>query len=317
MRILTVNRHHAYIRQLIKIGFEWDIVEKFRGEDLTWGFKERDLGQDIRLCQDEWREHMATYDVVIAHTLADALYFSWYYRGMPLIYIAHIALYRHGLKWWLRHLLKRLCLLWIKARTPVSFVAVSPWKAESWGFRKCILTPPEWLRGAEVDWGISEKRAVVVGNRLDERVEVRFELYLHLAQHVPVQLIGLHPRRSEATSFASRPEYYEALSRCHVYVFILEYPWEDGYNLSMLEAMSLGMPVVSMRHPRSLIVDGVHGFLCDTPAQMVERVKHLLAHPEQARTMGRAARELVREQFDEAAFTRQWRLLLQAAARKA
>ena len=46
-----------------------------------------------------------------------------------------------------------------------------------------------------------------------------------------------------------------------VYLNTLVEDYEDGYNLALLEAMSAGMPVISIANKTSPIENGVNGYI--------------------------------------------------------
>ncbi|MDO8147998.1 glycosyltransferase [Isoptericola sp. b515] len=88
----------------------------------------------------------------------------------------------------------------------------------------------------------------------------------------------------------------------------------EGFGLSVIDAMSAGVPVVSYAYkygPSDLITPGRDGFLVpdgDVEA-MAERVSWLLSHPLRRRLMGFRAR-FVQVRFRPAAIRRRWRRLL-------
>ncbi len=67
----------------------------------------------------------------------------------------------------------------------------------------------------------------------------------------------------------------------------------EGLGLAILEAMAAGLPVVATRcgGPEELVEDGVSGFLTPvgSPRDLAATLRRVLADPEGARTMGRAA----------------------------
>ncbi len=78
----------------------------------------------------------------------------------------------------------------------------------------------------------------------------------------------------------------------------------EGTPLVLVEALAMGIPVVSTLHADipEIVKDGVNGFLVperDSGA-LAERLIHLVEHPESWEAMGRAGREHVAEQFNAA-----------------
>ncbi len=86
------------------------------------------------------------------------------------------------------------------------------------------------------------------------------------------------------------------LARFKVFVMVSD---RQGCPNASLEAMAMRLPVIANPSGGTAeqIVDGVTGFLVDTPAQMAARVAELLGSPERRRAMGEAALARVRAHF--------------------
>jgi glycosyltransferase involved in cell wall biosynthesis len=82
-----------------------------------------------------------------------------------------------------------------------------------------------------------------------------------------------------------------------------------GTRLKVLEALSMAKPVVSTRIGAEGITarDGEHLLLADTPEELAEAIRRLLADPVLAATLGRNGRHLVQASYD-------WELIGRAAA---
>jgi glycosyltransferase involved in cell wall biosynthesis len=74
---------------------------------------------------------------------------------------------------------------------------------------------------------------------------------------------------------------------------------EGGMANSVLEAMSLGRPVLAadIEGNRSVIEDGVDGLLFATEEEFIERAERLILDPELRAKLGAVAREKVRQHF--------------------
>lgn len=76
---------------------------------------------------------------------------------------------------------------------------------------------------------------------------------------------------------------------------------EEGMSLALLEAMSVGLPIVACDIPgnRTLIQSGEHGLLAPPgrPAALAAAIESLLDSPDLARKYGAAARERAQRQF--------------------
>jgi colanic acid/amylovoran biosynthesis glycosyltransferase len=75
----------------------------------------------------------------------------------------------------------------------------------------------------------------------------------------------------------------------------------DGIPPALMEAMALGVPVVSTRISGvpELVIDGQTGFLAESgqPASLAARIDEAMSSPERARALGAAARAHVRWEF--------------------
>jgi len=77
---------------------------------------------------------------------------------------------------------------------------------------------------------------------------------------------------------------------------------QDGIPVALMEAMALGVPVIStaISGIPELIEDGVSGWLtppCDAAA-LARALRRLLTHPEQADALARVARAIIEREFD-------------------
>jgi glycosyltransferase involved in cell wall biosynthesis len=85
-------------------------------------------------------------------------------------------------------------------------------------------------------------------------------------------------------------------------VFVLPTYYREGIPRSILEALSIGMPIITTDTPgcRKTIVDGKNGYLIAPKdvSTLTDAMQKLLKHPEQIKPMGIASRVLATEKFD-------------------
>ena len=320
MKILAPNRHTVYFLLFGKTGHEIDILTTLPGEELKWQTPLDELPKNMKLV--EWSDDIKQkldnghYDLAVLLTLKDLIFFSKF-KDLPIVFMVHIALYSHSLKLKLRWILKRFLLSVITLNRKITVAFSSPWKKSTWHYNPApvIKHPPLPTPDIIFEEGTIPK-AVTVGNHLDNREEVDFKLFVELRKHVEIDLIGQNPSVPDAITPSSRTEFGEELRKYQIFVFLLQFPWEDGYNLAVLEAMQSGMAVISMEHPTTLIEQGKNGFLCKSPEEMANRIKELQSNPDLARQFGERSKEIVAEKFSTTKFVDSWNELIVEAAAK-
>jgi len=316
LRILTINRHEAFLSRLCNIGFQWDVLTSFKNKTFPWISRDS-LPSNLAL--REWSPEVkeeidsGVYDVLVIHTIRDLVDFLPY-RKIPKIFVAHIALYSHGFGRKVRWLIKRFILELAMRLGPLRICAISEWKKQTWRVSgaRVIPTPPSPTIPVKTE---SPVRAVIVGNRLMEREEIDRGLIIDLlATDLPISVLGDNPGIPQSTSFSKRSGFLEALSGHHIFIFTPRYPWEDGYNLAMLEAMQSGMAVLGLHHPGSFIEEGVNGYQCRNSTELADRLRELIQDPARVKRLGERSKQIVAERFSFEAFVRDWSELLSGAA---
>ncbi|MDI9835044.1 MULTISPECIES: glycosyltransferase family 4 protein [unclassified Streptomyces] len=105
----------------------------------------------------------------------------------------------------------------------------------------------------------------------------------------------LRPRMGDDVRWvgeADRRTKLDLLANARCLLFPIQ--WEEPFGMVMIEAMACGTPVVALRRGSvpEIVEDGVTGFICDHPAQLVQAVGSV------ARLDPRACRERVQSHFD-------------------
>jgi hypothetical protein len=318
LRILTINRHGGFLTRLCDVGFQWEVLTSFWNRQFPWRSNDKlPSNLSLRTWSREVEEEInsGAYDVLVIHTIRDLLAFLPY-RKIPKIFVAHIALYSHGFRRKVRWLVKRFILELAMHLGRLEVCAISEWKMQTWNIpgAKVIPTPPSPTQPVQIGLPV---RAVIVGNRLMEREEIDRDLIVDLlGTDLPISVLGDNSRIPKSVSFSKRSDFLEALSRHQIFIFSAKFPFEDGYNLAMLEAMQSGMAVVGLRHPRSLIEEGKNGYQCRNSGELAERVRKLIQDPALVRRFGERSKQIVAERFPPEAFVRDWTKLLYAAAHR-
>jgi glycosyltransferase involved in cell wall biosynthesis len=116
--------------------------------------------------------------------------------------------------------------------------------------------------------------------------------------HVLAHALGLEPGCdvifAGAVSEEELPAHYAA---SNVYAHTGR---EESFGLSVIEALALGLPVVSVDEggPRDTVQDGVSGYLVQPePEVLGEAIARLLSSPQEAREMGRRGADFIRSNY--------------------
>jgi glycosyltransferase involved in cell wall biosynthesis len=113
----------------------------------------------------------------------------------------------------------------------------------------------------------------------------------------PAELVEL---RDSVTWLGARSDVREILEAADVFVFPSVY--REGVPRVLLEAASMGLPLVAADVPgsRDVVVDGENGFLVapGDPAATADAILRLAAEPELRRRFGRRSRERAVARFD-------------------
>ncbi len=190
----------------------------------------------------------------------------------------------------------------------VELVFISELKKSDWDLRRGGTVILPGIDTSEFGPHRGDQPTILrVGNELVERsVMTGYNVQCRIATGFPSTILGKNP-----TIPFSRPakdfDELKAAYRSHrLYLNTTVDGWEDGYNLSMLEAMATGMTVVSTQNATSPIVDGENGFISDDVEYLRDRIGELLADQELACRMGEKARQTVESQFSTDRFARNW-----------
>lgn len=321
LRILTFNWHEVYITLLSKTGHDFDVVQKWKGGRFGWMTEFRPVPQNCRLItEDEAKAKLASseYDRIICHNMED-LIFTLSYK-IPKIFIFHNKLTTEiglgGNTIDRAEYLKQVKRLFSTSGSLLP-VFISESKRTDWGLDGEIIMP-----GIDADeyggWTGQEKRVLRIGNLLKERdLMLGYTRQEQILGDLPSTVLGLNP--SITGSFI--PQSWDALKsfmRTHkVYLNTCVHPYEDGYNLALLETMATGMPVVSIDNPTSPIVNGINGYISADNASLHENVRLLFDDHELAGKLGKAARETVQDKFPITKFIASWEDAISSSVEKA
>lgn len=297
--LLVFNCHEPWVYQLGALGYELDIIIGLKGRHKkTWDEQMRPVPPNSRLITlPEALQSQTSYYCIITHNITDLLDVKS--RPEPRLIVLHSTLESRvqeektsiepeKMK---EALHKYLRLIGGYA------VATCRLKGESWGFAEDIVT-----FGTDVDDYLPYSGEKACGLRICNFIASRKKILLwdfhkKAFDGIPVRLVGYNPDMPGVATAESWDHLKRILQSHRFYIHTADPRLETGYNMSTVEAMAAGLPVLGNRHPTSPVKHGVNGFLSDDPDELRKYARMLLEDKSLAVLMGRQARKTAVERF--------------------
>jgi len=309
--VVTVNSHQPYLHLLAGLDHRFTVVDRgLPGCGCRWDEQVRPLPDGFRtasLPDATRRAGRRPFDVGLAHNMTDLLALRRLCRNPVLIIHTTLtgrAIYERSTVSPRRY---RSLVEQVLAKTGTRVVFVSLLKMRTWDG-----LPGEVIRFAvpESEYhGYSGRRESIlrVSNLQDRReVLLHHSLQQEALRGLPTTLLGHNPGLPGARAAGSWQELKGAYRDYRCFLVTNDQELEDGYNLSLLEAMTTGMPIVTTPHPSSPVRHGVEGLVGETAAELRGHCRRLLADRELAVRLGRAARATALERFPYVDFLARW-----------
>jgi hypothetical protein len=155
-------------------------------------------------------------------------------------------------------------------------------------------------------------RAAVVVNEATRRGRVTgTDLLADFGAAAPLDVFGMDAARLGGYENLPQDELHTEMARRRVYLHPIRW---TSLGLSLLEAMHLGMPVVALATTETPeAVPPEAGIVSTRVGVLRQGLRRLIDDPEQARAMGKAAREAARARYGLARFLADWDALLSEA----
>jgi hypothetical protein len=309
LKIFIWHVHGSYLNALTRVEHDWYLPVKadrspgYIGKGETFDHPDwvreipaeriRDVDLDLVIFQSPRNLEVDQYDVL-----------SPAQRGLPRIYLEHNTPRPHAVD--TRHLLtdpRTLLvhvthfnrLMWDNGDVPTTVVEHS------------VAIDPD----ARYTGGLPRGITVVNGPQHRPRI-AGFDLFLAARERVSLDIAGMETE--EFGGLGDIP-YRDLHRRVGQYRFLYSPMRYTSLPLAVIEAMTLGMPVVALPTTElpSVIEHGRSGYLsCELDGQ-VEYMRYLIEHPNRARAMGNRARETAGRRFGLDRFRRDWNLAFQQA----
>ena len=150
------------------------------------------------------------------------------------------------------------------------------------------------------------ERGITVVNGMQKRPRIAgYDLFLQAQQFIPLDAVGME---TEAFGGLGDVPYRDLHQRVAQYRFLFSPIRYTSLPLAVIEAMTIGMPVVALATTElpTVLQHGVTGYLsCDIDT-LLESMRFLLENPAAARRIGANAQEVARERFSLERFIRAW-----------
>ena len=302
LKILIWHIHGSYLNALARIEHDWYLPikpgrpEGYGGRGRTFDMPDyvrevpaeqvRDLDLDLVIFQTPKNYFEDQHEILSAAQ-----------RGLPKIYLEHNTPRPHPTDSrhpiddpdvLLVHVTHFNRLMWDNGRTPTKVIEHS------------VAIDPRARYSGRIAQGITmingmQKRPRIVG----------YDLFLRARELVPLQCVGME---TEALGGVGDVPYRDLHRRVAEYRFLFSPIRYTSLPLAVVEAMTIGMPVVALATTElpTVIENGVSGYISCDMDELVGRMRELLDNPDQARRIGANARAVAIERFGIERFARDW-----------
>lgn len=320
LNILSFNWHEPYLCLLAKTSHRFKILEPEikKGFIMRWRKELRVIPQNITLIDraDVLSQLEAgAFDLAICQNVKDLVFIKDFL--LPKILVFHnklsteIALGKN-------QVIREEYLSSLKnffGRVTLVFISES--KRKDWGFKGTIITPGIDMEEFEDPYSGDIKKVLRVGNMIRERdLMMGYTVQEEILKSIPNTLMGENPTIPNSRVSKNWEDLKSNYITHRLFLNTNVNQYEDGYNLSMLEAMATGMPVVSTANDTSPIVNGENGFISDNISCLREKIQYLLENRDKAKQIGQNGRQTIKEKFSLDSFVEKWETAITSAVKE-
>lgn len=165
----------------------------------------------------------------------------------------------------------------------------------------------------EVSYSGELERGLTTVNGIQYRPRIAgLDLFLEARQRVPLDLCGID---TEELGGAGDIKYFRLPEHMARYRFLYSPMRYTSLPLSVIEAMTIGMPIVALATTEvpSVLQKGIHGFISNDNEELIHGMCCLLSDRDLAIEMGANAQRLAAERFGLERFLAQWNEAFAAA----
>lgn len=179
-------------------------------------------------------------------------------------------------------------LMWDNGRTPTRVIEHG------------VLVPQDIRYTGEFNKGL------VVVNGIQRRGRrLGWDVFERVRRDVPLDLIGMESESNGGLGEISHDDLPRFMCR---YRFVFNPIRYTSLGLAICEAMSLGIPIVGLATTEMVtaVTNNVNGYVDTDVNVLIQHMRHLLAHPEDAARFSERARKTGRARFGIKRFTADW-----------
>ena len=198
-------------------------------------------------------------------------------------------------------------------------VHVTPFNALMWDNNRTPVRVVE--HGVVVPPGLSYQgdlcKGLVVINGLKERGRrLGADIFEKVREQIPLDLIGMQSEELGGLGEISHDDLPRFMLR---YRFLFNPIRYTSLGLAVCEAMALGLPIVGLATTEmaTAVENDVSGYVDTNLDRLIQRMRHLLKHPEEARRLSAGARRAGQSRFDITRFAQDWDRILRETVRQA
>ncbi|MFL5802026.1 MAG: glycosyltransferase [Roseiflexaceae bacterium] len=313
LNILTWHIHGSYLNALAQIDHNWYLPIK---PDRTDGYNGRGNSSTLPgYVREVPAEHVPKLDLELIlfqtpkNNHEDQFeILSDMQRRLPQIYLEHNTPRPHPTD--SRHTV---------ADAEVLLVHVTHYNRLMWdnGRAPTIVIEHSVAIDPAIRYSGEHAQGITVINEIQRRGRIAgYDLFLQARQVVPLTIAGM---KSAQLGGLGDIHYHDLHHHVAKYRFLFSPMRYTSLPLAVIEAMTIGMPVVALATTElpSVIESGVTGYLSCELDELIARMHELLSNPELARRIGANAREFARARFGIERFAADWNNAFAQAIRRA
>ncbi len=302
LNILIWHIHGSYLNSLARIEHNWYLPVKpgcpegYMGRGTTFDMPEymrevpaelvRDVHLDLVICQTPKNYFEDRFEILSAEQ-----------RGLPVIYLEHNTPKPHACdtrhpvddpEVLLVHVSNYNRLMWDNGRTPTLVIEHS------------VAIDPDIRYNGYRDHGIT------VVNGMQKRPRIAgYDLFLRAREELPLVAVGMETELFDGLGDIPYRDLHRFIAD---YRFLFSPMRYTSLPLAVIEAMTIGMPVVALATTElpGVISHGEHGYISCNIDELIEHMRFLLANREEAVRLGSNARAVAQERFGLERFVRDW-----------